>query len=44
MTNDELNPSAANPAIRHSSFIIEVSAALIFRKGALKRENFTRNA
>lgn len=35
MTNDELNLSASNPAVRYSSFIIEVSAALIFRGGQL---------
>ena len=35
MTNDELNPSVPASAIRHSSFVIEVSAALIFRAGKL---------
>jgi mutator protein MutT len=35
MTNDEFTPPASNPAIRHSSFIIEVSAALIFHDGKL---------
>jgi mutator protein MutT len=35
MTNDELNLSAPDLAIRHSSFVIEVSAALIFRAGKL---------
>ena len=35
MTNDELNPPARDLAIRHSSFGIEVSAALIFRAGKL---------
>jgi 8-oxo-dGTP diphosphatase len=33
MTNDELRPPSASPAIRHSSVAIEVSAALIFRDG-----------
>jgi mutator protein MutT len=35
MTNDELNRSAPDVAIRHSSSVIEVSAALIFRAGQL---------
>jgi 8-oxo-dGTP diphosphatase len=35
MTNDELNPPASDFVIRHSSFVIEVSAALIFRAGKL---------
>ena len=35
MTNDELNRSAPEVAIRHSSSVIEVSAALIFRAGQL---------
>jgi len=35
MTNDELNRQKPVSAIRHSSFVIEVSAALIFRKGKL---------
>jgi mutator protein MutT len=35
MTNDELNLSASDLAIRHPSFVIEVSAALIFRDGKL---------
>jgi mutator protein MutT len=35
MTNDELNPPAPDFVIRHSSFVIEVSAALIFRAGKL---------
>jgi mutator protein MutT len=35
MTNDELNLPPSGPAIRHSSFVIEVSAALIFRAGKL---------
>jgi mutator protein MutT len=35
MTNDEFTPPASNSTIRHSSFVIEVSAALIFRGGKL---------
>ncbi len=35
MTNDEFTPPAPNSAIRHSSFVIEVSAALIFHGGKL---------
>src|ERR1019366_3107599 len=35
MTNDEFTPPASNSTIRHSSFVIEVSAALIFRDGKL---------
>jgi mutator protein MutT len=35
MTNDELNPEASGSANRHSTFVIEVSAALIFREGRL---------
>jgi mutator protein MutT len=35
MTNDELNPLAAKPTILHSPFVIEVSAALVFRDGRL---------
>jgi len=35
MTNDELKRDAADLSIRHSSFVIEVSAALIFRDGKL---------
>jgi mutator protein MutT len=35
MTNDELNPPASDLTIGHSSSIIEVSAALIFRGGKL---------
>jgi len=35
MTNDEFTPPASAPAIRHSSFVIEVSAALIFRDGKI---------
>lgn len=35
MTNDELNPSASDFVIRHASFVIDVSAALIFRGGKL---------
>ena len=35
MTNDEFTPPASNFTIRHSSFVIEVSAALIFRGGKL---------
>jgi mutator protein MutT len=35
MTNDEFAPSASNSTIRHPSFVIEVSAALIFRSGKL---------
>ena len=35
MTNDEFTPPASNFTIRHSSFVIEVSAALIFRDGKL---------
>jgi mutator protein MutT len=35
MTNDELTPRAFSPTIRHSSFVIEVSAALIFHHGKL---------
>jgi 8-oxo-dGTP diphosphatase len=35
MTNDELNRSAPEVAVCHSSFVIEVSAALIFRDGKL---------
>jgi mutator protein MutT len=35
MTNDELNPDASGSTIRHSSFVIEVSAALIFRNSRL---------
>jgi mutator protein MutT len=35
MTNDELNRPRPVSAIRHSSFVIEVSAALIFRAGKL---------
>jgi mutator protein MutT len=34
MTNDELKPEP-DPAIRHSSFVIEVSAGLVFRDGKL---------
>src|SRR5580692_10528287 len=35
MTNDELNSRASDLTIRHSSLVIEVSAALIFRGGKL---------
>ena len=35
MTNDELNLHHSGSTIRHSSFVIEVSAALIFRGGKL---------
>jgi mutator protein MutT len=35
MTIDEFTPPASNSTIRHSSFVIEVSAALIFRHGKL---------
>jgi len=35
MTNDESNSHRAGFTIRHSSFVIEVSAALIFRDGQL---------
>jgi len=35
MTNDESNSHRAGLTIRHSSFVIEVSAALIFRDGQL---------
>jgi mutator protein MutT len=35
MTNDELNSRASDLTIRHSSLVIEVSAALIFRRGKL---------
>jgi 8-oxo-dGTP diphosphatase len=34
MTNDELKPEPAS-AIRHSSFVIEVAAGLVFRGGKL---------
>ena len=35
MTNDELKTNAPSSSIRHSSFVIEVSAALIFHGGKL---------
>jgi 8-oxo-dGTP diphosphatase len=35
MTNGELTPPASGPTICHSSFVIEVSAALIFHHGKL---------
>ena len=35
MTNDELNSPTSFTSIRHSSLVIEVSAALIFRHGKL---------
>jgi len=35
MTNGEFTPPASGPTVRHSSFVIEVSAALIFRDGKL---------
>ncbi len=35
MANDEITPPASDPAIRHLSFVIEASAALIFRDGKL---------
>jgi len=35
MTNDELNPGGPGQTIRRSSFVIEASAALIFRDGKL---------
>jgi 8-oxo-dGTP diphosphatase len=35
MSNDELNPPASGSSSWHSSFVIEVSAALIFRDGKL---------
>ena len=35
MQNDELNSKVSDLAIRHSSFVVDVSAALIFRAGQL---------
>jgi mutator protein MutT len=35
MSNDELKKQASDLTIRHASFVIEVSAALVFRNGQL---------